>query len=87
MKNYFIKFIGNQEVMKLTAEEAAKLVQAWVGGASVLIIRGRAYASHQICSITPLPIQEEKDLCEVNGITFKDAPRIENFLSNKKLLT
>lgn len=86
MKNYFLKFIGGDH-LKLTAEEAARLTMAWMEGAKVLVIHGGAYAAHQIASIAPVDKQVERDLCAIAGIELKDAPRIEQFLSPKKLLT
>ena len=86
MKNYYVKFVDGTTI-NLTAEVAANITRAWQGGAQIIEIGGNYIATHQICSISKVGKQAESDLCQIAGIELKDAPRIEQFLSPKKLLT
>jgi len=86
MKNYVIQIMGKAPI-PITAQEAAVIASEWEKGKQIIRIGKELVASHQICSIAPTDRKIEKDLCEVAGIELKDAPRIEQFLSNKKLLT
>lgn len=77
--------IGGKTV-DMTAEVAAKVYQAWDNSVGRVAVSGSIYATHQICSIEKIKGQELKDLCSQYLVDTKDAPSIENFLSNKKLL-
>ncbi len=83
MKNYVLKLM-DAEIIKLTAQDAATLTQAWMLGKSVIVFNGNAFAAHQICSIRPVSKQEENDMCQIEGFDPKNPPRIETFLSNNR---
>lgn len=85
MKNYIIRFM-DKSFIAITAQEAAIAAKAWQGGANVIFLRGSLKATHQITSIDLIDAREERELCEIEGIDCKNPPRIENFLSDKKLL-
>lgn len=85
MKNYRINFIGNKYV-DITAEQAANIYNGLEQNTPRILINGEVFMSHQITSIERIKGQELKDLCSLNKINCGDAPRIENYLSNKKLL-
>jgi len=82
MKNYRVKFIDKSHV-DLTAEEAAKVIQAWSGGTQVFIFNGGGYATHQICSIAPIRGQELKDLISLGNNS--KVPKLEDYLSPNQL--
>lgn len=86
MKNYRMFLMGGKTV-DMSAEQASGIVKAWMSEATKIIFDGSAYAAHQICSVERIRGSELKDMCLREGIEIKDAPRLEQFLSDKKLLT
>jgi len=85
MKNYRIYFMGGKS-REITAEQAAGFYRATSMSVPNVLINGEVFMTHQICSIEKIRGIELKDLCDKKGIKIEDVPKIEDFLSNKKLL-
>ena len=57
IKNYTLSLMDGD--IKLTAKEAAAVLQAWQSGAKFVIVQGNAYATHQITAIERVPRKQE----------------------------
>ena len=73
----------DKSYIALTAQEAAQITSDWQQNSGLVMIKGSVFATHQICSISRVPKDQEQDLCEIAGIDYKDVPTIEKFLINQ----
>ena len=83
MKNYVIRFIKS-EALLVTAQEAAYVAQQIAQGAQYVNFKGMFFASHQVTMVSPIDKRSERDLLMKHNL--EKAPRLEDFLSDKKQL-